>query len=449
MSTTPARPNTEVVTERSRTMPTAPTLLNFLPVFFADRYGEKGGSHRSLTRYQGFVQRLNSALGEEITIDELSDDHLDRLGVYLRQKGSGEKTVEKYRGGLRVMARHARRHGYAVSSLTLPAWWDDWRPQNSYTRRATPQCPLGPLGPTTTITEWVEIYIGRRALEPTTERHYRCAARQFTRWYGKTLSIADAADCDLLNRHLLWLERGLERSAYTIYGRRTILLVLLDVASDDGLCPAIHRRKVRCPRRPALIPQCLTVKQAGRLIAACDPWDAYCRSTRYHRKLLPNGKPRGLFWKTFVATAWDTGFRLSDVLAIKREIIRPDGHLTIVQAKSGRQNRRQVHPETLALIDELMAGDERGPIFEMGCKHDQFYRHFKNLTTFAGVPCTTKWIRRGSASEYERHNPGQAWKHLGHSAPGLDRRFYLNPDIAYPEQPQVTSVFDLGKGGAS
>ena len=102
----------------------------------------------------------------------------------------------------------------------------------------------------------------------------------------------------------------------------------------------------------------------------------------------------------------------------------------------------QVNPQTLAWIDALMVGSETGDIFPAWCKRDQFYRHFKNLTTFAGVPCTTKWIRRGSASQYEADNPGQAWKHLGHSAPGLDRKFYLNPQIAYPERPMVRSVTD-------
>ena len=293
-----------------------------------------------------------------------------------------------------------------------------------------------------TITKWVEIYIGRRALAESTEKQYRALARKLTRWHGAPVPLATAADCDFLNRYLLWLERGLGQSAYTIYSRRTVLLVLLDVAADDDLCPPVRHKKVRCPRRPALIPDCLTAQQAGRLLAACDDWDAYCRSNGRYKNELPNGKPRGIFWKAFVATAWDTALRLSDVLALDRQDIWPGGHLTIVQAKSGRQHRVDIHQRTLAWIDELMAGDETGGIFPVWCQRDQFYRHFKNLTTFAGVPCTTKWIRRGSASQYERDNPGQAWQHLGHSAPGLDRKFYLNPQIAYPERRMVRSVTD-------
>ncbi len=291
-----------------------------------------------------------------------------------------------------------------------------------------------------TITEWVEIYIARRALEETTEGQYRTAARHLTDWHGRPVTLATAADCDLLNRYLLWLDRVLERSPYTIHARRTALLTLLAVAADDGLCPAIRHRKVRCPRRPAIIPQCLTVEQAGRLIAACDDWDSHCRSIPRYRNALPNGKPRGLFWKTFVATAWDTAIRLSDVLALQRESIQADGRLAIVQQKPGRQHHTRVCTETLRLIDQLLEGDNQGSIFQPWCDTTQFCRHFKNLTTFAGVPCTTKWIRRGSASQYEADNPGQAWKHLGHSAPGLDRKFYLNPQIAYPERPMVRSV---------
>ncbi len=292
------------------------------------------------------------------------------------------------------------------------------------------------------MTEWVEIYIARRALEPTTEKHYRTAVKHFTDWHGKTLSVSTAADCDFLNRYLLWTERSLKRSSYTVYSRRTILLVLLDLASDDGLCDTVNRRKVRCPRRPAIVPECLTSGQVVRLIGACDDWDAYCRKSRYHRHVLRNGLPRGLFWKTFVAMAWDTALRLSDVLALQRQDIWEDGRLTIVQAKSGRQHQVEFHQQTLAWIKELTNGAEHGSILRPWCGLAQFCRHFKNLTTFAGVPCTTKWIRRGSASQYEADNPGQAWKHLGHSAPGLDRKFYLNPQIAYPERPMVRSVTD-------
>ncbi len=293
-----------------------------------------------------------------------------------------------------------------------------------------------------TLVEWVEIYIARRALEEATEVQYRIAARQLTGWHGAAVSIETAADCDFLNRFLLWLERDLGRSPYTVATRRTMLLVFLDAAADDGLCRPVRRKKVRCPKRPALIPECLTARQTSHLIAACDVWDMYCRSHTGYSFLLPSGKRRGLFWKAFVATAWDTALRLSDVLSLKRQGVGPDGHLTIVQAKSGRQHQAQLHVRTLAMIDELIDGGDHDVIFPMWCKRRMFYRHFKNLTTFAGVPCTTKWIRRGSASQYEADNPGQAWKHLGHSAPGLDRRFYLNPQIAYPERPMVRSVTD-------
>ncbi len=293
-----------------------------------------------------------------------------------------------------------------------------------------------------TLAEWLGIYTARNSLAQASEAQLLVTVKQLAIWHGKAVPIGLAADCDFLNRYLLWVERVLERSAYTIIARRRNLLTLLDAAADDGLCPAVRRRKVRCPRCPALIPKCLTAQQMGRLIAACDDWDAQCRSMPHYRDVLPNGKPRGLFWKTFVATAWDTALRLSDVLALERQDITLGRGLTIVQAKSGRQHRVQFHQQTLAWIDDLMDGDDHGAIIPVWCERRQFYRHFKNLTTFAGVPCTTKWIRRGSASQYEADNPGQAWKHLGHSAPGLDRKFYLNPQIAYPERPMVRSVTD-------
>ena len=290
--------------------------------------------------------------------------------------------------------------------------------------------------------EWVDVYVSRISLESSTEEQYHYAANHLTNWHGAHLPLRRAACSDMLNGYLRWMERDLKRSPYTTHSRRATLLVLLDAAAENGLCESLAHKSIRKVKRPSLVPECLTAREVATLITACDDWDAYCRSMPRFQNKLRNGKPRGLFWKTFVATAWDTALRLSDVLALERQDIWPGGHLTIVQAKTGRQHRVDIHQQTLAWIDELMTGDERGPIFPMWCKRAMFYRHFKNLTTFAGVPCTTKWIRRGSASQYEADNPGQAWKHLGHSAPGLDRKFYLNPQIAYPVRPMVRSVTD-------
>jgi integrase len=292
-----------------------------------------------------------------------------------------------------------------------------------------------------TIVEWVERYVVQNSLEETTEGQYRAAANHFRSWQGSDNAISSIT-ADTLNHYLRWMERDLGRSPYTIRGRRATLLVLLDAAAIAGLCESVSHKTVRRIKCPALIPKCLTTDQVATLLVACDDWDDRCRSLPRVTNRLKNGKPRSLFWKAFVAVAWDSALRLSDVLSLERQDIWPGGHITIVQRKSGRQHRVQFHSQTIAWIDELMDGKDSGIIFPMWCKRAQFYRHFKKLTTFAGVPCTTKWIRRGSASQYERDNPGQAWKHLGHAEPGIDRKFYLHPEIAYPERPMVRSVVD-------
>ena len=42
-------------------------------------------------------------------------------------------------------------------------------------------------------------------------------------------------------------------------------------------------------------------------------------------------------------------------------------------------------------------------------------------------------IRRGAASAAERDSAGSGWRLLGHTAPGLDREFYIDQTIAYAE----------------
>lgn len=57
-------------------------------------------------------------------------------------------------------------------------------------------------------------------------------------------------------------------------------------------------------------------------------------------------------------------------------------------------------------------------------------RWFARLVLASGIrPGGTRRIRRGGASEVEKHQPGTAGRFLGHLTPGLAARHYLDPTI--------------------
>lgn len=70
-------------------------------------------------------------------------------------------------------------------------------------------------------------------------------------------------------------------------------------------------------------------------------------------------------------------------------------------------------------------------ICPLWCCREAFFRSFKRLAKRAGLPnATTKWIRRGSASEMERLASGAGPAHLGHSRGSGDAIFRQSYRVA-------------------
>lgn len=138
--------------------------------------------------------------------------------------------------------------------------------------------------------------------------------------------------------------------------------------------------------------------------------------------------------RSLVNGQYDTALRIGDLQSVERSWMLPDGRLTLVQHKTGRQHRVQFRAETLKDIRRLIEClPGRRLIWPPFCDRRQFFRFFRSLRLRAGLDCGTKGIRRASASYVEREHPGLGWRHLGHSRPGLDVRHYLDPGIAWPD----------------
>src|SRR5690606_22120070 len=170
-----------------------------------------------------------------------------------------------------------------------------------------------------------------------------------------------------------------------------------------------------------------TLDQFRKIEAACDALPGKFRRLSVSRSL---------YMRSLVDAKYDSGLRLGDLLSLERDWIWPDGHLSIVQSKTGKQHRIQFRETTLARIRELQeALPGHRLIWPAFARRKRFYQLFRKIVEMAGLRGSSKWIRRTSGSYFEREHPGEAWKHLGHSRPGVDRQFYLDPNVAYPTRP--------------
>ncbi len=204
---------------------------------------------------------------------------------------------------------------------------------------------------------------------------------------------------------------SLDRSPFTIRSYRSDLLSLWNAAADQDLVPYPIARRIHQPAVPSLLIDCYTVDEVRALVAA-----AKSLAGKYR-----NGVARRLYWAAAIALAWDAGFRRGDVWLFRRQAVRPDGTLRIVQHKTQQIAAVKLRPSTLEAIDAIGLDMPFRWMLDRG----YFGRHFKRLVKAAGVNRGTfKWLRRSSGSYVEAQQPGAGHKHLGHANPGVFTKHY-------------------------
>jgi integrase len=130
-----------------------------------------------------------------------------------------------------------------------------------------------------------------------------------------------------------WLEH-LERSSseWTRTGHRTRLLCLWRYAARRQLAPAPGEVR-RCPA-PEPMPEAWTSDQVTQLVRACGNLNT--KAAAYFRALI--------------LAAYESGLRRSDLRALEREQIGPDGLIQLRQHKTRAPHVVAVRPETAAAV---------------------------------------------------------------------------------------------------
>ena len=180
-------------------------------------------------------------------------------------------------------------------------------------------------------------------------------------------------------------------------------------AADDGLCDPPTRR-IRSIRRSAPRPvvEAWTIGEVEQLVAACRGLP------RRHRC----GLPRRQWWDLAVRVAWDSGPRWGDLVALPVARVRPDGTVSVVQAKTGRAATFRLSAGTLDVLRASLVACPRLLVCPWPASQVTFTAQVRILVAKAGIRAGTwKWLRRASGTDVEVQRPGAGSVHLGH-APG-------------------------------
>lgn len=252
----------------------------------------------------------------------------------------------------------------------------------------------------------------------------RCAMHQMKtsvilleRFAGKKLTVRDLTE-DLLTR---WLrEYAAGRSPTTTRNKRVHVLALWRQAADDGLCRPPTRRIYRPQQRQAPV-VAWTPGEVQQLLAAA------AKLPRQH----PCGLSRADWWSLAIRVSWDSALRWGDQCRLRVADIDAAGRVAVTQSKTGRVVVCQMSPMTIKHLRQSVAAAPRTLVTPWLASRESFNAQMRRLVVKAGVrPGTWKWLRRGSATDVERLNPGRGSAHLGH-APGsaVAARHYFDQSI--------------------
>lgn len=203
------------------------------------------------------------------------------------------------------------------------------------------------------------------------------------------------------------------KSEYTVKNRRTGLLVLWRFAHRQGWAPpCVGVRPVHCSE--------LSVN--GYNIEQITAFTAYVATLR--GKVRGTGIPRAIYWGSFLRTDWDVGLRIGDMLTIPLPHFDASGWLWTEERKTGKHGWRKLRPSTTESIAACIAAKPERAVIWPGLKPRNAYRAFKELAKRAGVNGTSRYIRSGGSSEYDRLHPGNGWRFLRHSDPRVWDKHY-------------------------
>lgn len=264
-----------------------------------------------------------------------------------------------------------------------------------------------------------------RGRSPRTLALYRISLRSFAKFLTRAPVLADLCD-DTVNRYLCHY-RALPRSPATTNKERANLLALWRFAARKGYLPSWP--DVPKETQPEQVPVAWLPEELKRLFAAAATAPGWIE-----------GAKASAWWTALLLLCWDTGERISALLAVRWESIDLDRGWVIVPAgsrKGGRSDEAyRLHPDTLRALAVLHPDEGTGAVFRWPYDRSYIWSRFGKLLKAAGLPSDRKSkfhrIRRsvGSYVKAAGGDPSEALRHRDSRV----TRAYLDPRLCGERQ---------------
>lgn len=257
------------------------------------------------------------------------------------------------------------------------------------------------------ISELTKVYISERDNTENYNQQLEFCIRHLNNFVGRDLSPA-ALNCDLVNRWITHLQETCDLSPSSVARYRRAVITIWKFAADLDRCeyPIVRRiKRVKLVHKP---PQAFNIPEVASLV----------ESAKQERGIYGEGIRRGLFWASIIGTAYDTGLRRGDILALPFDV--SDGKpFQVVESKTGRVQLRQISPR---VCEWIRVSGERNLAFPWSLGIREFPDHFNRIRERAGIKRGHfKWLRRTN---------GSLLGTLGHSSQRVFETFYNDKTLS-------------------
>lgn len=269
--------------------------------------------------------------------------------------------------------------------------------------------------------ELLDAYLAERDASPRYQESLRRTVRRAAAYgVATTCAMTPAA----VNQFL----RSAPVSAVTRANMRRELLTLWRWAYESNVTetPPLRVMAIKSVAKP---PRAWSLDTLRKLLAAAEK-DQKPISTR-----LP-GVRRCDVLPAWIAVAYDSGIRLGDILALRKDSIA-NGCIAITAQKTGKLTVRRLSDYGMARTMELAGKSPDDTVFSWALPRRRaivLWRSFLRENAISGSP---RWLRRSGATYVEMQHPGEATKFLGHSAcnPGLAAKHYIDASLTFQLPP--------------
>ena len=438
---------------RSDTAPAVPQPGLLVQIFYECEFKPARLSKvvpQTLQQYESSIRRLSTFLGRAAMLGDLTDNTLTAWMSTCGDYGLSRRTIKWRRTALNAICRLALERGLLPVDFPFMPARSKGRPGRESRPRDTS------VGPGMALDDFVDVYVEKRNAErpigrdlsKDSRRHLAEAVQAFSVYLGRPTRLSDLTATNINGFLASQMLRGL--SPYSVKNRRTAMMVLLRRALRMKLIQNVDPHEVRTVFCPRLSPSGYDLADAERLISFASTLRCNVRRT---------GVPRAAYWVSAILVEWNLGIRIGDLTRIEVKHFSKDGTLFVAESKTGKSGIRALHNSTRIAIERCIATEKNRRLIWPGFSAKTISKAFTTIARNAGLPGTSRWLRRGSSSEVDRTNPGAAWRFLNHSTPALFEKHYRvdristpdplsPPEIALPELPPAAPK-PRGKRGAA